>query len=271
MSAMSSKDQLSFFEHLEELRWHIIRSLVAIMLFAIAAFLGKSFIFDRVIFGPTHLSFPSYKALCWMGNTLHLGKNMCVESINFKIINLDMAGQFTTHIKVSFIAGLIVASPYVFWELWRFLKPALYSNEKKAAKGLVAVCAGLFLFGILFGYFLIVPFSVNFLGNYHVSPDVQNTINLGSYISVISMICLSAGIIFELPILAYFLSKIGLLTPDFMKSYRKHAIVVILILAAVITPPDVTSQVLIAVPILLLYEVSIKVSANVIKKAEAEQ
>ncbi len=262
------KDNLSFFEHLEELRWHIIRSLAAILVVAIVAFVNKSFLFDVVIFGPTHTSFLSYRVLCWLGETLNVKGQFCLQEIPFKIINLDMAGQFVTHIKISFIAGLIIASPYVFWEIWRFVKPGLYEREIHAARGLVGICAALFITGILFGYFVIVPFSVNFLGSYHVSASVENTINLGSYITVISMISLAAGLIFELPIFVYFLSKIGLITPEFMKRYRKHAIVVTLVVAAVLTPPDVTSQVLIALPILLLYEISISVSRRVNQKRE---
>jgi sec-independent protein translocase protein TatC len=181
-----------------------------------------------------------------------------------------MAGQFITHMKVSAILGFVVAFPYVFWEFWRFVKPALYEKEIRSTRGLVFITSFLFILGVAFGYFLIVPFSINFLGSYQVDPSVENEINLNSYITVVSMISLASGILFELPIVVYFLSKVGLVTPAIMKQYRKHAIVIILILSAVITPPDVTSQILIAIPIVVLYELSIGISRRVQKKREKE-
>jgi len=181
-----------------------------------------------------------------------------------------MAGQFTTHIMVSLIAGLILGFPYVFYEFWRFMRPALYAKEKKYARGSVFYSSVLFLLGILFGYYIISPLSVNFLGSYSVSSQVMNRINLRSYISTVSTITLAGGLIFELPVLIYFLTKVGLVTPAFLKKYRKHAIVVILILAATITPPDVFSQILVFVPLLLLYELSIWISKRVKTKQDAE-
>jgi len=182
-----------------------------------------------------------------------------------------MSGQFTNHIFISVMAGFIIAFPYVFWEIWRFIKPALYTKESKHAKGVVFFSSILFIAGILFGYYVIAPLAVNFLGSYQVSEIVANQINLGSYISTVASISLACGLVFELPILTYFLTKVGLLTPQFMKTYRKHALVIILILAAVITPPDVISQVLVALPLLLLYEVSILVSKIVIKKQQEQK
>ena len=261
-------DELSFLEHLEELRWHIIRSLVAIFIVAVAAFTFKNIVFDKIIFGPLDPDFFTYKVLCLLADKLRLGKQLCIEAAPIQIVNLELAGQFVTHIKVSLILGLVVAFPYVFWEFWRFISPALYEKERKNTGGLVFFTSLLFLIGVLFGYYIITPFSVNFLGNYHVAPNVENTISLGSYITSISMLSLSSGIMFELPMVVYFLSKIGLLTPQFMKDYRRHAIVVILIISAVITPPDVTSQVLIAFPIYFLYELSIGISRRVNKKLE---
>jgi sec-independent protein translocase protein TatC len=264
------KKDMSFLDHLEALRWHILRSMVAILIVAIVVFVNKTFVFDQIILAPKNLDFFSYRALCKLSILMGMGDKLCLQQIQFSVINLDMAGQFLTHLKISAILGFIVAFPYVFWEFWRFVKPALYEKEKKSARGLVAVCSLLFGFGVLFGYFLITPFSINFLGSYHVSSEVTNTINLGSYISVISMISLASGIIFELPVVAYLLSKLGILTPDLMKKYRKHAFVITLVLAAMITPPDVTSQIIIAVPILVLYEVSIRISARVQKQLEKE-
>lgn len=258
---------MSFIEHLEALRWHILRSLVAIVAVGIVVFLAKDFVFDTIIFGPKELDFISYRLLCQAATWLQM-ENLCIEKISFTVVNLDMAGQFLTHIKVSFILGLIVAFPYVFWEFWRFISPALYDNERQHARGLVAICSFLFLFGVAFGYYIITPFSVNFLGAYRVSETVESTINLGSYINVIAMIALATGIIFELPVAAYLLSKLGLLTPDMMRQYRKHAFIITLFVSAVITPPDIASQVITSIPILILYEISIHISARVQRKLE---
>lgn len=263
-------DEMSFVEHLEALRWHIIRSLVAVVLVAIVAFLNRHIVFDVIVLAPKNPDFFSYQALCWLSNNLSLGDALCITNIDFMLQNVDMAGQFLTHMKVSFVAGIIVAFPYIFWEFWRFVRPALYEKEQKSARGLVFVCSTLFLAGVAFGYFIITPFSVNFLGNYQVSEQVYNEINLGSFISIITMISLASGIIFELPVASYLLSKIGLLTPAFMKKYRKHAFIVILILSAVITPPDITSQIIISIPIVILYEVSIWISKRVNDKFEKE-
>jgi len=179
-----------------------------------------------------------------------------------------MSGQFTNHIFVSAIAGFIIAFPYVFWEIWRFVKPALYNKESKHARGVVFFSSLLFMSGILFGYYVIAPLAVNFLGSYQVSELVANQINLSSYITTVASISFACGVVFELPIITYFLTKVGILTPEFMKTYRKHALVITLILSAIITPPDVISQVLVAMPLLLLYEVSIVVSRIVIKKQQ---
>ena len=183
-------------------------------------------------------------------------------------MNISMSGQFSTHITTSIFAGFIIAFPYVLWEIWRFISPALHSNENSMAKGVVFFSSILFLIGILFGYYVIAPLSINFLGSYQVSSSVANQINLSSFVSTVTTVSFANGIIFELPILVYFLTKIGLLTPDFMRVYRKHSMVVILILSAIITPPDITSQVLVSLPLIILYEFSIKISERVIKNQE---
>ena len=174
-----------------------------------------------------------------------------------------MAGQFATHITVSLVIGLIIGFPYLFFEFWRFVRPALYSNEKKHARGSIFYTSFLFALGVLFGYYLITPLSVHFLGSYNVSSQVLNQINLSSYISTVTSIVLASGVIFELPILIFFLSKIGLISPEFLKKYRKHAVVLMLVLSAIITPPDIFSQVLVCLPLLILYEVGIGISKRV--------
>ena len=263
---MSSQDkEMSFLDHLEIFRWHLIRSAIAVLFFAIIAFIFKDIVFDKILLGPKDPNFPTYKALCAISQYLGLEDALCLKESPFTLMNITMSGQFSSHVTTSIFAGFIVAFPYVFWEFWRFIRPALHVNESTMARGIVFFSSVLFLLGVLFGYYVIAPLSVNFLGSYQVSSTVANQITLSSFISTVTTVSFANGIIFELPILVYFLTKIGLLTPEFMRVYRKHAIVVILILAAVITPPDVTSQILVSLPLIVLYEISIKISARVIK------
>jgi sec-independent protein translocase protein TatC len=266
MKVSSSKDkEMSFLEHLEILRWHLIRAAIAIIALAIAAFIFNDFIFNTIILAPKSPKFITNELLCEFGNYLNI-KSLCINNKPFQVININMAGQFSTHIMVSLIAGFIVSFPYVFWEIWSFIKPALESNEERHAKGAVFFSSLLFILGVLFGYYIIVPLSVHFLGSYSVSNQVLNQINLSSYISTVSSVVLAAGIVFELPVIIFFLSKAGLITPDFLKRYRKHALVIILILSAIITPPDVFSQILVAMPLILLYEVGIFISKRIAAK-----
>ncbi len=263
---MSNQDkEMSFLDHLEIFRWHLIRSVIAVLFFAIIAFIFKDIVFDVILLGPKDPNFPTYKALCAISQYLGLEDALCLKESPFTLMNITMSGQFSTHVTTSIFAGFIVAFPYVFWEFWRFIRPALHVNESTMARGIVFFSSVLFLLGVLFGYYVIAPLSVNFLGSYQVSSTVANQITLSSFISTVTTVSFANGIIFELPILVYFLTKIGLLTPEFMRVYRKHAIVVILILAAIITPPDVTSQILVSLPLIVLYEISIKISARVIK------
>lgn len=262
------QDEMGFLDHLEVLRWHLVRSFTAIILFAILAFIFRDFIFDTVILAPKNPNFFTNEMLCKFGTFIDL-KTLCINSKPFQIININMAGQFSTHIMVSLVAGFIIAFPYVFWELWSFIKPALHSGEKKHARGAVFFSSLLFVIGVLFGYYIIVPLSVHFLGGYNVSEQVLNQINLGSYISTVTSVVLAAGVIFELPIIIYFLSKAGLITPNFLRKYRKHSLVVILILSAVITPPDVFSQILVALPLVALYEIGISISKRITAKDES--
>jgi len=268
--------EMSFLEHLEELRWHIIRSVLAIFTFMVIAFIFKRFIFDTIILAPKTSDFITARLLCQFGEFLNLKFNsqnftaLCINTHPFNLINIKMSGQLTTHITVSMVAGLILAFPVILWEFWQFFKPALRSNEAKYARGAVTAASLLFFTGVLFGYFLLAPLSFHFMGSYEISPDVVNQINVRSYIGTLTSLCLATGLIFELPILAFFFTKIGLITPSFLRKYRKHAIVVIFIVAAVITPPDVFSQALVSIPLLILYEVSILISARVMKKKSKE-
>lgn len=272
----NKEGEMSFLEHLEELRWHIIRSLIAIVIMMIVAFLFKNVLFDKVVLAPKDPTFISNRMFCEFGHFLarqfHF-KNpdvMCINTKPLNLISIKMSGQITTHITVALVTGLILAFPVVIREFWMFFKPALHSNEAKHARGAVLASSLLFFMGVLFGYFMLAPLSIHFLSSYRISSDVVNQINVRSFIGTLTSICLATGVVFELPIVAFFLTKIGIITPTFMRKYRKHAIVVIFILAAIITPPDVFSQTLVAIPLLILYEVSIFISARVIKQKTKE-
>ena len=261
---------MSFLDHLEELRWHLVRSVAVIFIFSIAAFIGVDFIFDTVIFGPAKVDFWTFRKLCELADLIN-SSALCIDELDFKIQSRKMTGQFTMHITSSFVIGIIVAFPYAFWEFWRFISPGLYFNERRASRGAVLSVSFLFLTGILFGYYIMSPLSVNFLAGYQVSEIVANEFDITSYVSTISTLVLGSGLLFQLPVVVYFLSKIGLVTPTLMKAYRKHAIVVILVLGAMLTPPDPLSQVLIAFPLFGLYEFSILISRRVIKKKEKKE
>ena len=263
---MSKNGEMSFLEHLEQLRWHIVRSVCSIAVFSVVAFLFKHIIFDQVLFGPKNLDFITYRLLCKISGAIGLGDVACIDKLNFIIQNRTMSGQFSSHIWASFITGIIVAFPYVIWEFWRFLAPGMTAKEKKYSRGMVYISSFLFMMGVCFGYFLITPLSIQFLANYSVSQHIANEIDLSSYISTVCMIVLAAGMVFQLPILVYFLSKIGLISPELMRKYRKHATIGVFILSAIITPPDISSQILVSIPILFLYQISIHISKSVIKK-----
>ncbi len=264
------QNEMSFLNHLEVLRWTLVRSSIAVFIFGIVAFLNKNFIFNHIILAPKDPSFVTYRFLCRVSKIF--GTNgLCIDEIPFIVQSRTMAGQFSAHIWTSMAFGFILAFPYIIWEVWKFLKPALYENEKKNAKSFILVTSFLFFLGILFGYYVITPLSVNFLGSYRVADEIKNNFDLSSYSSLLKASCLSSGFIFELPIIIYFLTKMGLVTPEFLKKYRKYALVLVLILAAIITPPDIISQVIVAIPMIILYEVSIKISRFIIKKEEKEK
>jgi sec-independent protein translocase protein TatC len=266
----ANEGEMSFLEHLEELRWHIIRSILAIVVLMIVAFIFKNFLFDHVILAPRSPGFITNRTLCHLADLLHTPA-LCINSHPFNLINIKMSGQLTTHITVAMVTGLILAFPYILWEFWKFFRPALHNNEAQHARGAVFAASMLFFTGVLFGYFALAPLSIHFLSSYQISGDVVNQINVRSYIGTLTSICLATGLVFELPIITFFLTKVGLVTPKFLSKYRKHAIVVIFILAAIITPPDVFSQTLVAIPLLVLYEVGILISKRVMKKKEKER
>lgn len=266
---IEKEKEMSFWEHLEELRWHIVRSLIAIFVLAIVAFVNRVIIFDVIILAPKDSDFITNRILCQVSEFLSL-PSLCIDNLSLTIINIKMSGQFMTHMYISMVAGVIIAFPYIIWEIWSFINPALRSKEKKHSGGAVLVSSLLFLTGVLFSYFLIVPLTINFLGTYQVSDFVQNNVSLGSYISTVVSVTFSVGLAFELPIFVYFLTKVGIITPDFMKRNRKYMLVILLILSAIITPPDIFSQILVVIPLFGLYELSIRISKYVYKKREIE-
>lgn len=263
---MIEETEMSFLEHLEVLRWHLVRSAIALILFSGIAFFAKSFVFDYLILSMSKSDFVTYEFFCRFSHFIGFDDKLCFAEMTFNLINISMSGQFMTHVVVSLVVGIIAAFPYILFESWQFIKPALNKNEKSSARGVVFSGTFLFMTGILFGYFVIAPLSVQFLGNYRVSELIQSQISISSYITTVSTIVLACGLIFEMPLIVFFLSKMGILSPEVMKKYRKIAAVVTLIIAAIITPPDITSQILVAIPMLLLYEFSILISKLVLKK-----
>ncbi len=259
--------EMSFWGHIDALRGHIIRSVIVVLTLAVVLFCYPEFLFDTIIFGPLSSDFLTYRAFCKLSHLLNLGDQLCFGHYTFKLQSLGLSDQFTSQMWISFIGGLLVGAPYLLWEVWRFIKPALHDKEKNASVGFIISATFLFVSGVLFSYYIIVPLTVNFLGTYQVSTRIENNFTMDSYISTVTTLTLAAGIVFELPVLVYFLSKFGLITPEFMRKYRKHAVVVILVVAAVITPsPDITSQLLVAFPLYFLYEASIFVSRFVVKQ-----
>jgi sec-independent protein translocase protein TatC len=267
----SNEKEMSFLDHLEDLRWHLIRATLAIVTVAAFAFLAKDFIFDVLLFGPKNPDFPTYRLLCRLATNIGLEDSFCFTEEQFRIQSRTMAGQFSAHIWTSIMAGFIIAFPYVLYEFWKFISPGLHQNERSTSRGFILIASLLFFMGVLFGYYVVTPLSINFLGSYRVSDQVFNDFDLSSYIGLVRASVLASGLIFELPIIIYFLTKVGLVTPDFLRTYRKFALVIVLILSAIITPPDIASQVIVSVPVLILYEISIYISRWVVRKQKRKE
>jgi len=268
MSAPSQipEQNMSFLSHLEALRWHLIRSTLAVIIAGFAAFIAKGFIFDTILFGPKKVDFFTYKMLCKLSQNLGMEDGFCFEKLPFIIQSRTMAGQFSAHIWTAITAGFIISFPYIIFEFWKFIKPAMHEHERKTAKGFIFASSFLFFLGVLFGYYVIAPLSINFLGSYTVSNEVLNEFDLASYTALIRSSVLASGFIFELPIIIFFLTKVGIVTPTILRTYRKFALVGVLIVAAVITPPDIASQIIVTIPVLVLYEISIFISKAVLRK-----
>lgn len=259
------EEGMSFLDHLEALRWHLLRSVSAVLILTVIAFLAKSIVFGVIILGPSKVDFITYQLFCDLGNYLGVAA-LCIEELPFTLQSREMTSQFSMHMTSSLVVGFIVAFPYLFWEVWRFISPGLYDKEKNAARGAVFFVSFLFFMGAAFGYFVLAPMSINFLSNYQLDPTIVNEFDISSYISTLTMLVLASAIMFQLPVVVYFLSKSGLVTAAMLRSYRRHAIVIILVVSAVITPPDVISQILIAMPILVLYEAGIQIAKRLEKE-----
>lgn len=265
--AENENDEMGFFDHLEVLRWHLMRSVVVILIFAVLFLVKNDFVFDTLLFGPAKDGFITYKVLCSLAHKFHLPDSLCIGGMKMQLMNTELFGQFITQLKTAFVLGFIVAFPYVIFEVWRFIRPALTESEARSAGKVIIGCSLFFFLGIAFSYFVIIPFSVNFAFNYVVSEQIDNRITLDNYISFFTMMSLGIGLIFELPMIAIALARIGLLSAQTMRSFRRHSVVVILIVAAVITPsPDVFTQMLVAIPMYFLFELSIIAAARVEKR-----
>lgn len=261
-------DEMSFLDHLEELRWHLIRATLGIVIAGTVAFIFSRTIFRVIIFGPLNMDFPTYSMLCKAATFLNIESSFCGDQLPMIIQNRTMAGQFSADIWTSITAGFIISFPYVLYQFWSFISPGLHEKERKYSRGFILVASFLFFVGVLFGYFVVCPLSINFLANYNISDVVDNQIDISSYIALVRSTALASGIIFELPIIIYFLTKVGLVTPQFLKKYRKYALVIVLILSAIITPPDIASQIIVAIPVLILYQISIYISKVVVRRQQ---
>ncbi|WP_276090899.1 twin-arginine translocase subunit TatC [Pedobacter sp. JY14-1] len=260
--------EMSFFDHIDVLRKHLLRALAVVFVLTLGAFYFTDFIFNTVIMGPKNPGFWTYRMMCKLVEMFpQLGPDFCITKIDAKIINTEMAGQFTLQLNSCVMVGIVLGIPYLLFELWLFVKPALHDNERKSASGFVAFASVLFFVGILFGYYIVCPLSINFLTNFTVSPDIQNTFTIDSYLSSVMTLTLGSGVIFQLPVIIFILSKLGIMTPAFMRSSRRYAIVIILIVAAVVTPTaDPFTMMVVATPLFVLYEMSIYISANIERK-----
>jgi len=265
------KAEMSFIEHLEVLRGHLFRSALAIAVGAIVFIIYNTFFVRDVLMGPTHASFPTYKWLCKLGHAIGLGDNMCMKDIGLKMQSTSVSGQFSMYFTLIFVGGIIVAFPYIFWEFWRFIKPALTKKELSKTRGVIFWVSFLFFLGITFGYFVIAPYTVNFFANFQLDENIENRWTITSYIDTLVPLILGTGLAFQLPLVMFFLAKVGLMSPVFLRRNRKYAIVIILILAGIITPPDVISQIICTIPLMFLYEISIWLTAKVQKEKALEE
>ncbi len=268
--AKKALNEMSFLDHLEELRWLLVRSTSAVLIMAVVTYFFSDFIFDTIIFAPTSPSFFTYTFFCDLSHQLGFADSICITELPFIIQNTDMEGQVNMFIWTCITAGFILAFPFILWELWKFISPALYEKERKNVRVFIFIASILFFLGVLFGYYVIVPMSINFCATFSISKMVQNQFTIDSYIGMMKTSVIASGLFFELPVIIYFLTKLGLVTPLFLRKYRKYSVVIVLLIAAIVTPPDVVSQIIVAIPMLLIYEASIFISVFVYKNKNKE-
>lgn len=270
-SRKSSEIEMTFFEHIEALRPHLVRSVVALLVVMIAAFVGKHFVIDLVLMGPQSPDFPTNRFFCYISHAFVGDDSLCINQLKFNMVNTSLSGQFNLHMQVALVSGLVVAIPYLLWEIWRFVLPALTPFERKKSRMFVLYVSICFFIGLFFGYFLIVPLSVNFFAGYQASSEITNMIDVKSYLSTVLTVSLACAVIFQLPLLIYFLTKMGIMSSSFLRTYRRHALVLLSIVSAIITPPDLFSMVLVVLPLYGLYELSIFLAVRVEKQRAAEE
>lgn len=258
------KKEMSFLDHLEELRWRLVRCVAVIIIIAAVLWTFQEWILDNIFLSMKSPSFISFRLLCE-----YLG--ICIDEIPVKMQSTTMGGQFGYSMMMSFLGGVVIGFPFIFYQIWAFVKPGLKTNEKSVVTGIVFYVSMLFFLGIAFGYFVVSPMCVQFFGSYQMSKNIENIFTINSYMSTILSTIFYSGLLFLLPVVVYLFTKLGIVTPAFLRKYRKHSIVGVLILSAVITPPDMISQIIVSIPILMLYEIGILVSARVEKKRRAEE
>jgi len=263
--------EMSFIDHLEELRWHIIRAVIAILVGAIVVFIYSNSVVDKILMAPTRPDFISSKWLCQLGRSVFMGDALCFQKVNVRLIETSMTGQFISSFTLAFIGGFIVAFPYVFWEFWRFVRPALSAKELKKTRGVIFWVSFLFFLGVAFGYFILTPFMVNFYFNYKLSPQIEIMPTFSDYLENLVYTTVGIGVLFQMPLLVSVLARIGIVTAKFLRKYRRHAFVIILIAAAIITPStDPFSLTIVTIPLYLLFEASIIIASRINKRQDKE-
>lgn len=268
----TERAEMSFVDHLEVLRGHLFRSVVAIAIGAVVIGIYNKFVVKRILMGPTHSDFPTYVWMCNIGRRLGFGDGLCIREINVPMQNTVVGGQLSMFFSVIFIGGLILAFPYVFYEFWKFIKPALTRKELSRTRGVIFWVSFLFFTGVSFGYFVVAPYTINFFASFQIDENIENRWTIGSYLDTMVPLILGSGLAFQLPLVMFFLSKVGIVSASYLKSVRKYAIVIIIIVAGIITPgPDVISQLTVALPLLLLYEISIILCRRVEKERKEEE
>ncbi|HTR28853.1 MAG TPA: twin-arginine translocase subunit TatC [Puia sp.] len=266
-----SAEEMSFIEHLDVLRGHLFKSALAVAIGAIVIAIYNKFIVQRVLMGPTNPDFWTYTNLCKLSRRLGLGTKLCMTNIHVTMISTEVTGQFNIYFNVLLIGGFIIAFPYVFWQFWKFTKPALKPNELRNTRGVIFWVSLLFFLGVLFGYFIIAPYTINFFSNFSLDPKIANTWTVGNYFNTITPLILGAGLAFQLPLVMYFLAKVGVVGSAYLRRVRKYAILIMLIVAGIITPPDMLSQIVVTLPLMLLYEISIVLCVRVEKREKLEE